>query len=845
MMSGMKHRSLLEYVEAFEHHGADIAFAQRRGYRTERWTYRRVAETARQFARELEARGVGRGDRVLLWGENSAEWVAAFFGCLLRGAVVVPMDRVAAPDFAGRVCRQVEAKLIVRSREAPDLGVSLPELFLEALSESVVRHPHSLYPSPELQREDTAQIVFTSGTTAEPKGVVITHGNVLANLEPLGTEIQRYLIYERLVHPLRFLNLLPLSHVFGQFLGIWVPPLLGGTVIFQESWNPSEILRTIKAERVSVLVAVPRLLETLRNKIERDLEAAGRLEAFRKDFAAAAGEHFLKRWWRFRGIHARFGWKFWAFICGGAALDAETETFWERLGFAVIQGYGLTETTSLVSVNHPFRLGKRSIGKVLPGRELKLAENGEILVRGEGVAAAYWQGRELKPVAGDEGWFHTGDIGELDAQGNLYFKGRKKNVIVTREGMNIYPEDLEAALRTQPEVRDCVVIGLERDANAEPCAVVILRHGAHLEAVVQRANQSLSEYQRMRRCFVWPEEDFPRTATQKPRLSAIQEVVEKQLSAQAPATGPTAGTLADLLARITGRTPAALSPEARLDTDLNLSSIDRVELLSALEDRYQVDLNETRFAAATTVRELEEMLRQPVARRTDYPYPRWTQQWPIRWIRLGVYYLLTWPATILLGYPQVRGRENLRRLQGPVLVIANHITMVDIGYVLFALPARVRNRLAAAMEGERLWAMRYPPAEWGFFRRLIEQMSYALVVALFNVFPLPQQSGFRVSFAFAGELVDKGYSVLVFPEGGRTRDGKMAPFRAGIGLLANNLHIPIVPLRLDGLWELKQARRHWVRPGAIKVTIGAPVQFEPGTDPQQITRELEKIVASL
>ena len=243
-------------------------------------------------------------------------------------------------------------------------------------------------------RDDILQIVFTSGTTAEPKGVVITHGNVLANIAPLEREMQRYLKYERWVHPVRFLNLLPLSHVFGQFLGMFLPPLLGGTVIFQEELKPSEIVSTIRRERVSVLVSVPRVLQSLKQKIERDLEDGGKIEDFRQRFRTSEGKHFLRRWWIFRDIRRQFGWKFWALICGGAALDAETEKFWDRLGYAAIQGYGLTETTSLISVNHPFKLGKGSIGKVLPGREVKLAEDGEILIRGGGVAAGYWdQGR--------------------------------------------------------------------------------------------------------------------------------------------------------------------------------------------------------------------------------------------------------------------------------------------------------------------------------------------------------------------------------------------------------------------------------------------------------------------
>ncbi len=223
---------------------------------------------------------------------------------------------------------------------------------------------------------------------------MITHGNVLGNIAPLENEIQKYLKYERFVHPVRFLNLLPLSHVFGQFLGIFLPQLLGGTVIFQDALKPGEVIRTIHRERVSVLVAVPRLLQSLKEKIERDLQEEGELEDFHRRLQKAEGRHFLHRWWIFRRVHRQFGWKFWAFISGGAALDRVTEEFWGRLGYAAIQGYGLTETTSIVSVNHPFRLGKGSIGKVLAGREVKLAPDGEILVRGGGVAAGYWSKHE-------------------------------------------------------------------------------------------------------------------------------------------------------------------------------------------------------------------------------------------------------------------------------------------------------------------------------------------------------------------------------------------------------------------------------------------------------------------
>lgn len=832
--------SIAQYLDNFQSHGCEWAYVDHRGYRSIRWAYGQIADLAAQFARELEARTIGKGDRVLLWGTNCAEWVAAFFGCALRGTIVVPMDNAAGTDFALRVCQQVQAKLAVCSPEHAKSTGALATIALEELPQVLGRHSSAPYPHSDLQPSDALEIVFTSGTTAEPKGVVITHGNVLANIRPLEEQIKEYLKYERLVHPVRFLNLLPLSHVFGQFLGIFLPQLMAGTVIFQDTLGPSEIIRTIKRERVSVLVAVPRILQSLKQKIEHDLDDAGRTDEFRVRFRRSEGKHFLQRWWIFRHLHRKFGWKFWAFICGGATLDRVSEEFWGRLGYAVIQGYGLTETTSLISVNHPFKLGKGSVGKVLAGREIRVDQNGEILVRGAGVASAYWSGRELTPVAGQEAWYRTGDVGEIDDEGNLYFKGRLKDVIVTPAGMNVYPEDLEGALRRQPEVKDCVVIGIQRDGNAEPGAVLILKNRtADAERVIRQANESLAEYQRIRAWSVWPEEDFPRTSTQKPKISVIRQILQAQGEPKAPA-----GPLAEMISHITGRA-TKLRPDANLETDLNLSSLERVELMSALEDRYQVDLSETSVAAASTVGDLERMLRDGAVPQVHYHYPRWALRWPVTWIRLLAHYLLLRPAVYLLGWPRIVGRENLCTTAGPVLVVCNHVGDVDVGYVLTALPPRLRHHLAAAAGGEAMEALRTPPPSRSWLGQIFDQVRWILGAALLNIFPLPRQSGFRQSFVYAGECVDRGYSVLVFPEGHHTTTGKLLPFQAGIGILANRLGIPVVPMRLDELFAVQQSGRKFALPGRIKVRIGAPVKFETWMQPESIARELQKRVAEL
>jgi len=429
--------------------------------------------------------------------------------------------------------------------------------------------------------------------------------------------------------------------------------------------------------------------------------------------------------------------------------------------------------------------------------------------------------------------------------GNLFFKGRKKDVIVTPAGMNVYPEDLEAAVRFQPEVKDCVVVPLAVGGNAEACAVMILKNEDYdAAAVVDCANRQLAEYQRILQWMTWPDEDFPRTSTQKPRRAEIAAIAQSMLAKDFTATAPCSG-LAELISLITGRTPQTFSNSARLESDLSLSSLDRVELMSALEDRYHTDLGESRFSAVSTVGDLERLLKSGSTAHAVYHYPAWVQRWPVTWLRFLVHYLLLRPSVFVLGWPKIQGRENLQGVNGPVLVVCNHIGDVDVGFILTALPARIRHKLATAAGGDALEALRMPPPSRNLFLRVFDRVEWFLGVSLLNLFPLPREAGFRESFAFAGESVDRGNSILVFPEGRHTTTGKMNPFRGGVGLLVKNLGIPVVPMRIDGLFELKQAGKRMARPHQIKVKIGAPVHFSPETPTDQIAAELQARVEKL
>jgi long-chain acyl-CoA synthetase len=786
--------TLLSFLDDYLARGAETAVVRRRGLRLEKWSSAEIARRAFQFARELEARGISRGDRVLCWGENSAEWIAAFFGCLLRGVVVVPLDLKSAPDFAQRVQQQVSAKLLLADRL--DTRVEVPGLEFSNFAGLIKKHSDEPYLSDGITPDDLVEIVFTSGTTAEPKGVCLTHRNLLANLAPIEKEFNHYARWERLVHPLRFLCLLPLSHVFGQLMSIFIPQIVRGEIHFLESYKPSEIIDVAKKQRINVIVTVPRVLETLREKILHDHRDLTR------ELATAERRHFLRNWWTFRRIHRDFGWRLWAFITGGATLEEDVETFWRRIGYAVIQGYGMTETASLTSVSHPFRLVHGSIGKPVRGQELKLDENGEILVRGDSVSPGYWQGN-VKPIADEQGWIRTGDIGEVGPNGHIYFRGRSKDTIVTAAGMKIYPSDLEAVLDRQPEIKASAVVPFE---ETEAMAVLIPhQEDADLSAAVARANALLAEFQRIRHWTTWPEPDFPRTI-------GTHKVIKAQIAE-----------------RMSQPSRSVILPSLS-----SLDSLGRVELLSALEDRYQIELDEAAFTEATTTEDLERIIREGQSEAVAYPYPAWAMRFPITWIRPIVYHLFLLPLTRIMCSVRVEGVEKLSALKGPALIISNHVTDVDAALILSALPFRRRLWVAIAMSGELL-------REW----RRDKKLHYVLGASLFNVFPLPRQSGFRKSFAYAGEAIDRGWSVMIFPEGHETPDGRIQSFKSGIGLLTSELNVPVIPIRLDGLFELKQRRQFFVRPGTVSVTFGVPVHFRAGETAEEITRQLERRVREL
>jgi len=791
------------------------------GFRGFTFHYPDIARMARSLAARLRANGIQKGDAVMIWSESRPGWIAALWGCLLEGAIVVPVEPQSSHELFRKLVQKVRPRLVLLGDRVPNVA-STGDLAVWRLSEiEQAEKPTRLEPV-RLYADDVAEIVFTSGTTAEPKGVVITHRNLAAQLRPIEDQIAPYRKFVRPFTPLRILNLLPMSHLFGQSLATFVPPLIPASVVFISSTSPHEIARQIRRRGIAILVSVPKALEALRDFVlHRFPEAAD---------TRNSGAAWPLRWWRFRAIHRMFSWRFCCLVSGGAPLPSDLEQFWANLGFVVVQGYGLTETAPVISFTHPFHVRRGTAGRPLAGVDVRIAEDGEVVVRGESVTPGYFEAPQQTSGAFREGWFHTGDFGELDAEGNLIIRGRKKEIIVTPEGLKVFPEDVEAVLNLLAGVQESAVIGKDRVH-----AVLVLNSGADADDVVRQANAKLEEHQKIRSVSVWPGAELPRTkTTSKLRRAEIASAIEHGVGQ--PVSKP--GTdLAGLIEKYApGRT---IRPDTTIE-ELGLSSLDRVELMMDLEEKLGASVDERAFASVTKVADLATPL--PTAQETSFP--TYNRTWIAKLIRGISLEGILLPIAKMIARRRVSGLENLTSLHDPVIFAANHQSHFDAPIILASLPLRWRRRIAPAMWKEYFDAHFHPERHLRF-EHWTNSFLYWLIALLFNGFPIPQtEAGAGESIRYMGELVEEGWSILIFPEGERSTTGEIGRFFPGVGMIASRLRLPVVPIRLRGFDRVLPRNAKWPHSGRVEVSFGAPIPLQGESYPA-LARRVEEAVRDL
>jgi long-chain acyl-CoA synthetase len=813
------------------------ALVMKPGFRSRVTTYRGLDQIALRVAGLLRLAGVQKGDRVLLWAPNSPEWVAVFFGCHRLGAILVPLDVRSAPDFVATVIARTEPRLAFLSRQTARFGATadLPTILLEELESALPSDPGST-PDPGVRGEDVAQIMFTSGTTGDPKGAVLTHANILSNVRGTGQVLD--------IKPsFRLLSLLPLSHMLEQTVGMLAPLSGGCRIVYPVSRQPNVLFRTINENQITMLVLVPQALQLFMNAIEREARRQGREGLLQRLFALAERVPMPVRRLLFRSVHAKFGGKLDTVICGGAYLDPALAQRWELMGVTVLQGYGATETSPIVACDRPGQRKPGAVGQAFAGVELRIAPDAEILVRGPNVFQGYWRNPEATAAALEDGWYHTGDLGEIDAQGYLHLKGRKKDLIVLANGQNVYPEDIETELTRHPAIADATVIGRAREGGAmQVHAVLLMREAAQADAAVRETNRRLADHQQIQGFTVWPDEDFPRTHTLKvKKQEVIQRLDALEAGRAAPPPAPPATASDDpllrLIGQVSGVAPAEIQPERTLGGDLNLDSLGRVELLSAIEEELGAYVDETAVGPDTTVAQLAEMVATQASRGEGMK----VVTWPLS--RVGVFLRelflqgLIFPLYHVFWSRRVYGREGIDHLPGPVLFASNHHFPIlqglggEFAAIWMALPRHLRLRTATAAD---------PDAAFG-------NPFTAFISHLCNAFPIAKRGNVRESLEYLGRLLDRGWSVLIFPEGEGFPSRPLRPFLGGTGLIAVEARTPVVPV-----W-VQVERRSIVQllggpgrgRGAYSVRFGDPIVFAPGTAPAEATDRIFAAVNAL
>ncbi|MEK7798827.1 MAG: AMP-binding protein, partial [Acidobacteriota bacterium] len=789
-------RNLLSYIEGLPRFGAREAYLWKEGVRWRRRTYADLHQRILACSDALGAAGLKPGDPVLIQGPDGADWVEALLGTLRAGGVAVPLDPVTPDDLRARIARKAGARLLV----APS-GVAPPNGVMRIESGSWAgRRAAAARPAADPGPDDRAFVMFTSGTTGNPKGVVLTHGNLVSDFAPIERVYFKWRPVIRPVGRLRFLSTLPLSHMFGQAMNVFLGLTMGFTIVLVPA-RPLEVIEAARRFRAWGLFTVPRLLDLLSAEVRRALADAGRLASCERRQESFAAWPFYLQAPLFGCIERLFGWRFRLIVSGGAALPEAVDLFWRRSGYLVVQGYGLTETAPIISVSSPFDRRAGSVGRPLALQEVKLGPGNEILVRGPNVTPGYLgEGRETD----EEGWFRTGDVGQLDERGRLSIRGRLKEVIVTSEGENIHPGDVESAFDGAPGARGVCVFGLPLARGERVHAALLMQAGADPLTAIAFANERLLPKQRVRGHTVWPEDDFPRTATGKIRTGLVRDRILALDRDSATAAGGAAGTggaagvsgARRLIASLARVRPETLRDDTRLTEGLGFASLDLVELAAAFEEELGVVLPEDRLGEVT-VGDLERLVASsafpaassggdaraagpsgppaPVASPPPQPaspsppaaagardgrgslrMPRWTRLPPVRLARRAVEECVLVPFVRFFARPEIAGLEHLEAVHPPCLFVPNHRSYMDSGLFKAMLPRALRGRIAPGMT-TRYHRVFFGEAGGGPARYLKEWFQVRLVEFFFNAWPLPETAGLRQSLAYAGELMDAGF----------------------------------------------------------------------------------------
>jgi len=868
------------------------------GYR--QISYGELHQQALGVAFALLSQGLKRQERIAILSENRPEWVVSYLGIYLAGGTAVPLDPQISPEEWRRLLDDSEAQVVFVSR-----------LLLEKLTEAVQDSPlhnriirfdavgadececslaglidrgHELASAPELPASslaDVVAIIYTSGTTGHPKGVMLTQENIMSEIIAV---LQTIHADENDI----LLCLLPLQHVLASVMNFLLPLYLGAQVVFADTLKRSEILEALQEAGITILATVPQFFYLFHGRIQEELEHKGPLA--RKLFRGMLRlNRFCIKSLRFNAgkalfgkIHKAFGSNMRLFASGGSAFDSKVAQEFHDFGFTILQGYGLTETTGAATVTPVESNVIGSVGPALPGANIAILEPdqsgiGEVAILGPMVMKGYYKNPEATAEVMRDGWFLSGDLGWLDERGNLFITGRKKEVIVLPNGKNIYPDELESHYEQCPYIQEIAIVGIAEPGRegAERLHGVVVPNFDVMKArkianareilrdEIARLSHQLPQYKRLM-SYQIQKEPLPRTTTRKVKRLELKRMIESGELREAVAAGATAAVSAaaqELVESAVGqevisalrevyRKDTPIQLDMNLELDLGFDSMERVELLASLEQALALELPEGFGADIYTVRDLILALQQ----QTEAPAAggvalkqSWSKilsaeslaqeevlkpRFSGNVLTLFKYAVIRMIYLVLKVFFRLKteGLENLPR-EGPFMICPNHLSYIDPFVVMAPLPFRILKRVFFVGAAE-------------FFTSPIMR----LVARMANIFPVDPDAHLLRAMKVGAFGLRSGRILCIFPEGARSFDGKLGPFKKGAAILGREIGVPIVPVAIHGAYDVWARDSRRIRLHRLKVVIGKPLRFEQdeaGSPYEADTDHLRQAVAGL
>lgn len=870
-------------IESCETHSSRVGM-RIVGDEKEIYMFGEMLRQIRSIAYRLENEGIAFGDKVVLIGENHPCWAIAYLGTIYRGAVIIPVDPHGEIETITNFIENSEAKLAFLSPDVTEkfhhieekLGRHIPAVvwnlenstngFKKFEDWSNTDFPETFAKQiPSAKAEDTALMIYTSGTTGTPKGVPLTHGNIVAELDGINKVLQ-------LSPKEKILSLLPLFHAYLQIANLWVATTYGVEAGYLKELTPDELSKAMKEFKPTILTTVPRLWYLFHKKIFDAVKTKpGAVQTLFKTMLAtngflrdSLGVNLGKKF--FGKVHDGFGGNLRIAISAGSRFDSDVAVDFHKLGFTILQGYGLTETSGAATATYENDNKVGSVGKPMFNSEIKIdAPNeegiGEVLIRGEMVFKGYYKNPTATAEAfTDDGWFRSGDLGKLDKEGHLYIVGRKKDVIVLPNGKNVHPEDLEVNYLKTPLVAELAVLGVKDEtigmAGAEKLIAVVVPDFDYLkqakiansyEAIrfeLDNLGRELPEYQRVRD-YIVRSEPLPRTATRKIKRFELQKEIESGKLQKSADRSEKTWTLSEddklslaspagkaLISAIKLNKPdiELIHPEMNLEIDLGLDSLARAETLASLEQIFKVEFNSEEATQALKVSEVIKLVEKTanlenfsgeiesnfnwgkIVRENEEIFPEVEpvlQNRPIfavfAFLILRIFYFF---CKIFLRL-EVKGLENLTNLKKPFIICPNHQSYLDGFIVPATYPYSILKDIFHVGANEY------------FANSLMRQ-----IAKLTKIVPIDPDTQLLKAMKAGAIGLQNGKILNIYPEGERAFDGELHPFKKGAAILSTELNLPIIPVALDGLWKVWARGSNKIRFEKVKIQFGKPIYFE-------------------